>query len=235
MIAMNSKYQPLANLMASEIVFSPNPGKTMRKWRELFNIAQTELSNYLGITSSTISDYESERRKNPGINIVKRFVYALIDIDLKRGGEIVNQYLNQPYGEEYYSLHEFAVALTGYDLVKIIEGKVVANADVLEHVRLYGYTLIRSLKAISEMKSSDFPKLFGNAHDRAFIFTEVSTGRSPMVVIRVNTTKPSLIVLHGLKEEKLDPLALQLAQREHIPLVLTDKPINEIIESLNKL
>ncbi len=232
---MDAKYQELANKIASEIVFSPNPGKTMRKWRELFRIPQTELSGYLGITPSTISDYESERRKNPGINIVKRFVYALIEMDLNRGGEIVNQYLNQPYDEEFYQIHEFAVALSGLDFVKVIEGKVVANADVLEHVRVYGYTLVRSLKAISEMKSSDFPKLFGNAHDRAFIFTDVSTGRSPMVVIRVNTTKPSIIVLHGLKEEKLDKLALHLAMKEHIPLVLTEKPLEEILEALNRL
>lgn len=233
---MNKRYEALAQSIASEIVFSNSPGKTMKKWRELFGISQTELSKFLGVRSSTISDYEGERRKNPGINVVKRFVSALIEIDLERGGAVVNSYAKDlPPGNEFYYVHEFATALSGIDFVKLIDGKVVANEEMLERTKIYGFTFIKSLMAIMEMQSSDFPGLFGNTRERAFLFTDVSTGRSPMVVIRVHPTKPSMVVLHGLSEKELDKLAVALAQRERIPLVLTSMPLDKIEAALKKL
>ncbi len=233
---MDKRYESLANGIASEIVFSNSPGKTMRKWRELFSISQTELGAFLGIRSSTISDYEGERRKNPGINVVRRFVAALIEIDLSKGGVVVNSYTKEmPLTDDFYYVHEFASVLSGLDFVKLIDGKTIANADMLERTKVYGFTFIKSLMAIMEMRSSDFPNMFGNARERAFLFTDVSTGRSPMVVIRVHPTKPSMVVLHGLAEGSLDKLAVALAQRERIPLILTQKPIDEIEAALKKL
>ena len=52
--------------IAGEIALSEDPGATMKKWREIFTITQVELAKYLQITVSTISDYESNRRKSPG-------------------------------------------------------------------------------------------------------------------------------------------------------------------------
>lgn len=232
---MDKRYEKLAHSIASEIVFSNSYGKTMKKWRELFGISQTGLSEYLGINPSTISDYESERRKNPGINVVKRFVLSLVEIDLATGGKIVNKYVNDLSTEQIYYVHEFASVINGIDFVKLIGGKVVTNEDILERVRIYGFTLVNSLQAIMEIQSVDFPKLFGNAQERAFIFTDVSTGRSPLVVVRVNTTKPSIVVLHGIDEANLDKLAIALAKRERIPLVVTTKKLEDIENILKKL
>lgn len=232
---MDKRYEKLAHSISSEIVFSNSYGKTMKKWREIFGISQTGLSEYLGINPSTISDYESERRKNPGINIVKRFVISLIEIDLATGGKIVNKYVNDLSTEQIYYVHEFASVINGLDFVKLIEGKVITNEDILERVRIYGFTLVNSLQAIMEMQSMDFPKLFGSAQERAFLFTDVSTGRSPLVVVRVNTTKPSIVVLHGIEESKLDKLAIALAKRERIPLVVTMKKLEDIENTLKKL
>ena len=64
----------LAEKIAGEITLSPKPGETLRKWRTTFNIAQAELANYLGLAQSVISDYESGRRKSPGIHSVKKIV-----------------------------------------------------------------------------------------------------------------------------------------------------------------
>jgi putative transcriptional regulator len=232
---MDKRYEKLAHLIASEIVFSNSYGKTMKKWRELFNISQTGLSEYLGINPSTISDYESERRKNPGINVVKRFVLSLIEIDLATGGKIVNKYVKDLSTEQIYYVHEFASVINGLDFIKLIGGKVITNEDILERVRIYGFTLVNSLQAIMEIQSDDFPKLFGSAQERAFIFTDVSTGRSPLVVIHINKTKPSIVVLHGIEEEQLDKLAIALAKRERIPLVVTTKKLSEIENTLKKL
>ena len=62
---------------------------------------------------------------------------------------------------------------------------------------------------------------------------KVSTGRSPMVVIRVSPMKPTLVVLHGITE--VDKLAVKIAQKEQIPLLVTKKDIGKIKEELNRI
>ncbi|MEW6529160.1 MAG: helix-turn-helix domain-containing protein [Candidatus Micrarchaeota archaeon] len=220
--------------IAGEISFSDNPGSTMRKWRELFGISQIELARYLGISVSTISDYEANRRKSPGIAIVKRFVNSLFEIDLQKGG-VMNQRFRetQKNTDDYFKVHEFARGITIADFAKLIGGKILTNCDLAEAKQIYGYTLIDSLKVILEMPSSYFQYIYGNISERAFIFIGVSTGRSPMVIIRVSSSKPSVIVLHGIEE--VDKLALKISEKERIPIITTKLDIGEIKEKLDNL
>ena len=71
----------LKEKIAGEIALSESPGSTMKKWRELFGVSQVELAKSIKITTSTISDYESNRRLSPGVGVIKRFVDALFTID----------------------------------------------------------------------------------------------------------------------------------------------------------
>ena len=71
----------LSEKIAGEITLSPKPGETIRKWRTAFEISQTQLATHLNISPSVISDYESGRRKSPGINTVKRIIDAFLTID----------------------------------------------------------------------------------------------------------------------------------------------------------
>ena len=64
--------------IAGEITLSSDPGGSMKKWREIFAIHQTELASHLKVSSSTISDYEGGRRKNLGVKIVLRFVRHIL-------------------------------------------------------------------------------------------------------------------------------------------------------------
>jgi len=77
----------LSEKIAGEITLSPNPGQTIRKWRDVFNISQTDLATYLNISPSVISDYESGRRKSPGIQTVKKIIDGFVKIDEGRGGK----------------------------------------------------------------------------------------------------------------------------------------------------
>lgn len=220
--------------IAGEIALSNTPGSTMKKWREIFGITQTELSEQLKIAPSTISDYEGNRRKSPGTAVIKRFVDALIRIDERKGGAVLAKLgMGKAKTEEYYEVHEFAASLTALDFAKLINGKVVVNEELMEKKKLYGYTLLDSLKVILDMPYSELPKLYGSMSERAFIFTEVSTGRSPLVVIRVTPMKPSLVVLHNI--EDVDKLALRIAEKEQIPVLTTKMPVQKIKENLNKL
>ncbi len=216
-------------LIAGEIVLSPEPGKTLKKWREIFQITQSELAKHLGISPSTISDYESNRRKSPGVKVIKRFVDAMFEIDAKRGSPIARN-LSEEKEEQFFERRDFTQPIKVDEFVKLIDGKYVSKVEGVENDNIYGYTILDSLKIILDMPYEEFPKLYGGIPERAFIFLGVSTGRSPLVVIRVAPTKPKIVVLHNLN--KVDPLAIKISQRIKIPIVTTNLDIDEIKKRL---
>ena len=63
--------------------------------------------------------------------------------------------------------------------------------------------------------------------------TEVSTGRSPMVVIRVAPIKPRVVVIQNI--DNVDKLAIKISQIEKIPLLTTKLNIAEIKERLSNV
>ncbi len=229
---MIQEYQDIKRIIAGEIALSSDPGATMKKWRELFNINQSELASYLKITPSTISDYENNRRKSPGINVVKRFANALIEIDRKRGGHTIRR-LAQDKSEDIYEIHDFPKPVNSKDFVRSIGGQVITNKRRLSEIFLYGYTIVDSLRAITDMSVDDFYKIYGTNPARAIIFTRVQLGRSPMVAIRVSSIKPSLVVYHGLSDVS-DPVARKISEVERIPIVVTKKDMDEIRKSLGR-
>lgn len=237
---LEKEKEALAKRIAGEITLSSDPpGKTMRKWREIFGISQTELADYLGVSSSVISDYEGGRRKSPGASTIRKFVEALIEIDEKRGGgNVIRAFSKTIEGElptdAILDIREFAVPVPIRAVVEAVKGEVAANHDFLDR-KIYGYTVVDSIRAILEMSSEEFLKLYGWTTERALVFTKVTTGRSPMIAVRVQGgLKPAVIVLHGVK--RLDELAVKLAERERIPLVVS-KASNEseLINGLRKL
>ncbi|BAD85877.1 predicted transcription regulator, containing DNA-binding HTH domain [Thermococcus kodakarensis KOD1] len=234
---LEKEKEALAKRIAGEITLSSDPGKTMRKWREIFGISQTELADYLGVSSSVISDYEGGRRKSPGASTIRKFVEALIEIDEKRGGNVIRAFSKTIEGElptdAILDIREFAVPVPIRAVVEAVKGEVAANHDLLDR-KIYGYTVVDSIRAILEMSSEEFLKLYGWTTERALVFTKVTTGRSPMIAVRVQGLKPAVIVLHGVK--RLDELAVKLAERERIPLVVSKASNeNELINGLRKL
>lgn len=226
----------LKEKIAGEITLSESPGSTMRKWRELFGITQIDLAKEIRVSTSTISDYESNRRLSPGVGVIRRFVDALFAIDTVRGGAIIRgleKFSPKEEKEPFYTIHDFEAPISGVDFNRIIEGKVVANPAYLDSVKLFGYTRLDSLRVILEMSPAEFPKLFGSTTERAFIFERVSTGRSPLVVIRVAPIKPKLIVVHNV--QSMDKLAIKIAQVEKIPLLTTKLNLEEIYRRLDKI
>ena len=219
--------------IAGEIALSETAGGTMKKWREIFGVTQAELGGYVKISTSTISDYESNRRKSPGIGVVRRFVDALIELDSRKGGLVCQKLREGETTEKYFEVHEFAQSMGAPEFAKLIDAKVVVNEDVLPEKKIYGFTLIDSIKVILELPYADFPKLYGSMSERAFIFTEVSTGRSPLVVIRVTPMKPSIVVLHGI--DHVDKLAIKIAQKERIPVLVTKISIQSMLDMLKKM
>ena len=97
--------------------------------------------------------------------------------------------------------------------------------------KIYGYTIIDSIKAISDLSFNQMIKLYGTTTQRAMIFTKVSTGKTPMVAIKLTNLNPGLVVLHGLSS--VYDVAKNIAEAEGIPLVLCklERP-EDIVEAL---
>jgi putative transcriptional regulator len=207
--------ESLLKSIAGEITLAENPGRVMRKWREQFGVAQHELAGRLGISPSVISDYESGRRKSPRV-------------DEGRGGQIAGAFVRL-MGAEIPSdilldIREFPKAIPAKLLTDHLACKTIVE-DAVPDREIFGYTTIDSLRVILQLTPEQMLKLYGATPHRAAIFTQVSTGRSPMVAIRTSQiglgtgVRPSIVILHGPKE--VDPVACKIAEVEGIPLYLS--------------
>jgi putative transcriptional regulator len=230
---MDDAVRLLVDKISGDIIFSNHPGKTIKKWRNVFQVSQKELSEKLGVSPSVISDYESDRRKSPGIAFIRRLIEALLSIDEERGYVTLSKYRNLLYGfnlDVILDMLEYEKPVPFQDFVEKINGIPVNRfkKDV------NGHTVIDSLDAILKLNSYDFYKLYGFTSERAMIFTKVSSGRSPLVAVRVAAFKPALIVLHGLKPENVDDIAIKISEAERIPLIVSETPIDEIIRNLRR-
>ena len=227
---MNIK-NALSEKIAGEITLSPKPGQTIRKWRNVFDISQTELANCLRLSPSVISDYESGRRKSPGIQTVKKIIEAFIEIDEKRGGKILHQYDSMIETREgILEIVEYPFAIPTDVFIKEIAGNILTSNDVGLKKNVKGFTLVDSVKIIETINSADYTRLYGWSTERALIFTGIRYGRSPMIAVRVHPVKPTVVVYH--KPGSVDSLAIKLAERENIPLVVTNLPLNELKKKL---
>jgi putative transcriptional regulator len=219
--------------IAGEIALSKDPGSTMKKWREVFNTSQTELSHFLKISPSTISDYESNRRKSPGIAVVHRFVDALFEIDGQKGGEVSKKFREVEDAKALYEAIDFLKPFNAKEFAKLIEAKPLACGDKLESRNIFGTTILDSIKMILELPYESFIKIYSGTSERALIFMHVSTGRSPMIAVRVTPIKPAVSVLHNITE--VDKLAIKIAESEGIPLLTTKLSLDEIKKRLKEL
>jgi putative transcriptional regulator len=225
----------LARRIAGEIILSSKPGATMRKWRELFAISQTSLSEKMTLSaSSVVSDYESGRRKSPGAKFIRRFVLALLQIDEEKGSRFIREFakLTSSPTMAIVDLREFPIPVRVEYLCKAINGEVVSSIE--KYVKeVNGYTVIDSRKAVETLSGLEYAQLFGATTERALIFTNVDNGTLPMMIVRVSNLKPRAIVFHRTRP---DESAIQIAQYEQIPLIFSAAPsIEQLVKSLRKL
>lgn len=221
----------LPERIASEIILSNKPGLTIKKWREIFGIKQQELAKHLNLSSSVISDYEHGRRQSPGVNIIRRIIEGMIKIDRNRGSPVIKKYTT-PDVEAIIDIREFFDGKSISEFTKQINAKSIISNEHTTRL-IYGYTIIDSLKAILTFSAEDYLRIFGWNSDRALIFTGVKFGRSPMIAIRTHTLKPAVIVFH--QPDRIDPLAIKLAELENIIFLSTNMPMKKMLLKLQEL
>lgn len=224
----------LARRIAGEIILSGKPGATMRKWRELFAVSQTSLSEHMGLSSSVISDYESSRRKSPGAKFIKKFVLSLLSLDEQKGSRFIREFskLTSSPSMAVMDLREFPIPVRVEYLCKAINGKFVACEEKFVK-EVNGYTVVDSRKTVETYSGYEYTQLFGATTERALIFTNVDGGSLPMMIVRVSSLKPRVVVFHKTPP---DEEAIRIAEYEQIPLIFSTSPtVEQLIKSLRKL
>jgi putative transcriptional regulator len=225
----------LARRIAGEIILSAKPGGTMRKWRELFAVSQITLADKMQLSSSAvISDYESGRRESPGARFIRRFVLSLLQVDEEKGSRFIREFskLTSSPSMAIIDLREFPIPVRVEYLCKAIQGEVVAVAD--KYVKeINGYTVVDAKKAVEALSGLEYVQLFGATTERALVFTNVDAGSLPMMIVRVSSLKPRVVVFHLTRP---DENAIKLAEYEQIPLIHSAAPsVEHLVKSLRKL
>src|SRR5512139_3379440 len=225
----------LARRIAGEIILSSKPGATMRKWRELFAVSQISLSEKMRLSSSAvISDYESGRRESPGARFIRRFVLSLLKIDEEKGSRFIREFakLTSSPSMAVIDLREFPIPARVEYLCRAIQGEIVACKEKYTK-EVCGYTVVDARKAVETLSGLEYVQLFGASTERALIFTNVDDSSLPMMIVRVSSLKPRVVVFHRTRP---DENAIRLAEYEQIPLIFSTVPtLEQLVKSLRKL
>lgn len=217
--------------IAGEVVLSPHPGKTLRKWRQDFGVSQRDLARSLDTVPSVISDYESERRASPGAGFIRRYIEALVAVDDRTGGKLGQRLGSRPHSEGILAIREFQVAVPLRALAEELDARPASRVDL--HRDLHGFTLLDAPRAILALDASRFVEVYGWTTQRALIFANVKYGRSPMVAIRAHPMKPAAVVFAN--PGRIDPLAIRLSEVENIPLLTTTLGPQEVLARLEEM
>ncbi|TKJ27263.1 MAG: transcriptional regulator [Hadesarchaea archaeon B3_Hades] len=227
----------IARWIAGDITISDDPGEAFKRWRERFGMNQTSLAKVMRVSPSVISDYEAGRRKSPGAATIKRMVDAFLKVDEQQGGKVSNTFAKvfgtQLPPDVVLEIREFGEPTNGKTICKAVDGDVAANKDLLSQ-KLFGYTIIDSYKAVLGLSVDDFRRLYGLTTERALVFTGVTTGRSPMVAVKVIGITPGMVILHG-ELKRVDALGVKIAELLRVPLVISRLPsVGDLLEGLRK-
>jgi len=217
--------------IAGEVVLSPHPGRTLRKWREDFKVSQRDLARELETVPSVISDYESERRVSPGAGFIRRYVDGLLSLDRRHGGQGPPRFSPGEHSDGILGLREFAVAMPLRSFADRLDAHAVSRVDLRRDV--HGFTVVDAPRAILSMDASRFAEVYGWTTQRALVFANVRYGRSPMVAIRAHPLKPAAVVF--AHPGRVDALAIRLSEVENIPLLTSPLSAPQVLERLEEL
>jgi putative transcriptional regulator len=217
--------------IAGEVVLSPHPGRTLRKWREDFGVSQRDLAKQLTTVPSVISDYESERRASPGAGFIRRYVDGLLALDAHTGSKVGQRLGVRSHSDGILGLREFAVAIPLKALADRLDARPASRVDL--HRDIHGFTVLDAPRAILSIDASRFVEVYGWTTQRALVFANVKYGRSPMVAIRAHPLKPAAVVFAN--PGRVDALAVRLSEVENIPLLTTSLAAPAVLERLEEL
>jgi putative transcriptional regulator len=224
-------FEVISRRIAGDIILSSEPGRAIRKWREIYGLSQFEAARLMGVKPSVLSDYERGRR-SAGRHFIKRFIETLFMYDSRNDWSVTKRIarLLNIYVEGVLDIGEFVEPVSLDELLIISEGVLLSASTI--HRPVKGYTVLDSVRAVEALTANEYVKAMGATSDRVVVFTNITRGRSVMVATRVSPVKPSVIILHGIK--KIDPLAVKIAVLENMPLIQSLLDVRELIRRFRR-
>jgi putative transcriptional regulator len=228
------KLSEVKRRIAGGFVYDKDFSSALKRWRKTFRISQTELAKQLKISPSVLSDYEKGRRKSPGIKTVMRIIDALVEIDSARSSPVTNTLSMLKSAEKSDGIIRM-VEFSRPVKIHLFCDKIGAKMVVDFPFSIYGCTVIDAKKAIVGMSAEEFIQFFGEFPERAFIFTNVRSGKPVMVAVKVGRLyakmlKPRLIVLH--MPTCVSETAIKIAESEKIALATTEMPLDRLLNKI---
>lgn len=80
MVSKEEQCRRLAVVVSGYVTMSDDPGEKLRLWRNAFGVSQTDLGDRMGVSHTTVSDYERGRRDNPEVEFISGYVNSLIEL-----------------------------------------------------------------------------------------------------------------------------------------------------------
>jgi putative transcriptional regulator len=160
-------------------------------------------------------------------------------VDEEKGGEVLREFLEageeRPLSAAILDIMEFDEGIDLAVFCRRIGAKILTSGGKAGD-KIYGYTLIDSVRAITELSFTDLKKLYGVTTQRALVFTNITSGKGPMIAIKVANLKPALIVLHNLPESEVSGVARNIAAVEGIPLCVCENvELNTFMERVRSM
>jgi putative transcriptional regulator len=228
------KVEDIKRKIAGDMVYDAHFHSALKRWRTTFKVSQTELAKHMKISPSVLSDYEKGRRKSPGIRTIKRIIEALVEIDSIKGSPVMNTLVILRDSDKKNGIMEVVEFSKPISIHKFCD-KISARVVVDFPFSIHGCTVIDASKAIVEMSAEEFVQFFGEFPERAFIFTNIGSGKPAMVAVKVGRLyakmlKPRLIVLH--KPKRLSDTVVEIAEAEKIALATTKMPLDRLMKAI---
>jgi putative transcriptional regulator len=129
-------------------------------------------------------------------------------------------------------LREFPIPVRVEYLCKAIKGEIVACSS--KYVKeVCGYTVVDGKKAVETLSGLEYSQLFGATTERALVFINIGNENSPMLLVRMSSLKPRVVVFQGVRP---DEYSVKLAEYDRIPLIYSSLPsVEQLVKSLRKL
>jgi putative transcriptional regulator len=218
--------------LAGYIALHSNPSAVLRQLRQRLSLSLSDMARLMHISPSMVCDYERGRRQ-PGLSYVRRYIEAISTrlAELERQEGLGALEFSERLNEAIIAIGDYRNSITVQRALEALGARPLTRYE--PGARLYGYTVLDSLKAIRALSGFEFLYIFGSNSERALIFTKVGLGRSPMVAVRISPLKPRLVVIHGAV--KVDPLAIELAERDGVALALAERQeVKELVAGLQR-
>lgn len=223
--------QELFQKILGDVAANEEYGLVMKKWRELFGVTQMQVANELGVKPSVISDYESNRRKSPGIVFIRKYVLALLKLKSSAAHEEIKKQIDITKESNNLLIRNFTKPKPSSRIIRLFNAKLLTkNNDLLINgcvffldniskllTRLPTYKLLRELK-----KGGKY----------CYVFSNVKSGRIPLIMLSIlskfnKTAMPTLIIFQS-NSFKMSNFAKKTAEKRNITLAVTNKDLTKL-------